>query len=71
MKSRRFGIDERFMAHRLLSSSAGGIAGGVLAIWLLVYRYFSEKSISWDLLAVGMTMILVKLGVLLWYRLND
>jgi hypothetical protein len=64
-------IDERFLNHRLRSTSAGGMAGGALALSLFAYRYYHDHVWSSDLLAVGLTIVAVKLTVLLWYRLND
>ena len=46
-------IDERFLTHRLRSTSAGGIAGGTLATLLFAYRYYFDHLWSWDLLAFG------------------
>lgn len=64
-------IDERFLNHRLRSTSVAGVAGGVLAMGLFAYRYYHDHFWSWDLLAVGVTIVAVKLIVLTWYRLND
>lgn len=64
-------IDERFLTHRLRSTSTAGIASSVLALLLFEWRYFVDHVLSWDLLAVGLTFVLVKLAVLAWYRLTD
>lgn len=64
-------IDERFLDHRLRSTSVGGLAGVTLALCLFAYRYYVDHIVSWDLLAVGVTAVVVKLAVLLWYRLTD
>lgn len=64
-------IDERFLNHRLRSTSAAGIVGGVVALLLFAYRYYFNHIFSWDLLAVSLTIVGVKLGVMLWYRLTD
>jgi hypothetical protein len=64
-------IDERFFDHRLRSTSAAGIIGGVVAILLFAYRYYFNHIFSWDLLAVSLTIVGVKLAVMLWYRLTD
>ena len=64
-------IDERFLNHRLRSTSAGGMAGGSVALGLFAFRYYHDRVWSSDLLAVGLTIVAVKLAVLLWYRLND
>jgi hypothetical protein len=64
-------VDERFLAHRLRSSSTAGIAGGVLASLLFSWRCFFDHRLDWDLLAVGATFVGVKLGLMVWYRLTD
>ena len=64
-------IDERFLTHRLRSTSVAGVVGGVLATLLFAYRYYVDHRWSWDLLAVSLTIVGVKMAVLLWYRLTD
>jgi len=66
-----FEIDERFLMHRLKSSSLAGIIGGVVAILLWSYRYYIDHVWSWDLLAVGITIVGVKVAAMAWYRLRD
>ena len=61
-------VDERFLEHRLRSTSAGGIAGGVLAGVLFLYRYYVDHVWNVDLLAVLATIVVVKMAVLLWHR---
>jgi len=64
-------IDERFLNHRLRSTSLAGIIGGVVATLLFAYRYYINHILSWDLLAVTLTIVGVKLAVLIWYRITD
>ena len=64
-------FDERFLNHRLRSTSIAGVAGGVLAMGLFAYRYYHDHFWSWDLLAVGVTIVAVKWAVLAWYRLKN
>ena len=64
-------IDERFLHHRLKSTSLAGIIGGVTAISLFAYRFYINHVWSWDLFAVAMTIVGVKLTVLTWYRITD
>ena len=64
-------IDERFLAHRLRSTSIAGVTGGALAICLFAYRYYIDHLWSWDLLAVGLTFVVIKLAVLTWYWLTN
>jgi hypothetical protein len=64
-------IDERFLNHRLRSTSLAGVFGGVVAMGLFAYRYYHDNFWSWDLLIVGATIAIVKLAVLAWYLLTD
>lgn len=64
-------IDERFLMHRLKSTSLAGIVGGLFASGLFVYQYFAHDIARWDLLAVAVTIALVKLAALGYYRFVD
>lgn len=64
-------IDERFLRHRQRSTSLGGIAGVVVAIGLFEYRYLVNGFVSWDLLAVAVTMVGVKLALMTWYFFTE
>lgn len=64
-------VDERFLNHRLRSTSLGGIAGALLAIGLFEYHLLREHVFRWELLAVGITMVTVKLAAMLWYHFTD
>ncbi|HVT04522.1 MAG TPA: hypothetical protein VHL58_14235 [Thermoanaerobaculia bacterium] len=64
-------IDERFLMHRLRSTSIGGLAGCLAAVGIFEWRLFRDHVWRWDLLSVAITMVVVKIGVLIWYRLTD
>jgi hypothetical protein len=64
-------IDERFLNRRQKSTSLGGIVGGIAAVVLFEYRYFVDHRWSWDLLAVALTIVGVKLSVMAWYLITD
>jgi hypothetical protein len=64
-------FDERFLNHRLRSTSLGGIIGVTVAMCLFAYHYYHDHFWSWDLLTVGITMVVVKWIVLTWYLLTD
>jgi hypothetical protein len=64
-------IDERFLTHRLRSTSIAGVTGGFVAIGLFAYRHYVDHFWSWDLFAVGATVAVVKLVLMLWYRFTD
>ena len=63
--------DERFLMHRLRSTSLAGVIGGALAVGLFAYHYYGHRIWSWDLFAVGATMAVVKLAAMAWYRIKD
>lgn len=64
-------VDERFLAHRQKATSIGGTAAAVLAICLFGWRYYVDHIWSWDLLAVGVTAVTVKLAVMFWSGIRD
>ena len=64
-------IDERFLMHRLRSTSIGGLAGVLVAAGLFFYQLFSNHVIKWDLFAIVATVAVVKMSLMIWYRLND
>jgi hypothetical protein len=64
-------IDERFLMHRLRSTSIAGVTAGVLASLLWFYRYVFDHQLNWDLFAVALTMAVVKVSLMAWYRLTD
>lgn len=64
-------IDERFLAHRLKSTSIAGVTGGVVAAGLWAYHYYFRDVWRWDLLAVVAVMAAVKITAMLWYRWTD
>jgi hypothetical protein len=64
-------VDERFLRHRQRSTSLGGIAAGMLSVILFEYQFFAHHVWRWDLLAVALTMVGVKIGLMIWYYLTD
>jgi len=63
-------VDERFLDHRRRSTSLAGIVGALVAVGLFEYRYFHDHFISWDLLAVAFSMVIVKMVMMLRYHIN-
>ena len=64
-------VDERFLTHRLRSTSIAGISCAALALGLFEYRLLTSGTRSWDLLFVGLTFIAVKVSLMVWYSLKD
>jgi hypothetical protein len=63
-------VDERFLDHRRRSSSIAGMVAACLAVALFEYRFFWGHTWSWDLLAVALTFIVIKMSLFTWFRLN-
>ena len=64
-------VDERFLEHRRRSSSIAGILAALLAIVLFELRFFWDHVWSWDLLAVALTFVVVKMSLFAWFRFKD
>jgi hypothetical protein len=64
-------IDERFLEHRRRSLSAAGMCGGFVAGGLFLYRFYKDHRFDWDLFAVILTFVVVKLSLMAWYTLRD
>jgi len=63
-------VDERFLDHRRRSSSIAGIAAAVLAVALFEYRFFFDHIWSWDLLAIALLFVVLKMSLFTWFRFN-
>jgi hypothetical protein len=64
-------FDERFLEHRRRSTSVAGVLTALVATLLFAYRYYFDHRWSWDLFAVVLTSVLVKLALMTWYSLKD
>lgn len=64
-------VDERFLDHRRRASSIAGIATAILAILVFEYRLLRYGTWSWDLAAVAIVFVAIKIALFLWYRLHD
>jgi hypothetical protein len=64
-------IDERFLEHRRRSSSGAGITAACLAIALFEHRFFASHIWDWSLLSIGLTLVVIKLAMMTWYRIKD
>jgi hypothetical protein len=64
-------VDERFLEHRRRSSSMAGIVTTVLAVLLFDYRLLHDHFWSWDLLAIILTFVVIKMSLFTWYRFNE
>ena len=64
-------LDERFFEHRRRSTSVAGIVAAQAALLLFLYRYVVDHVVRWDLLAVGVSFVVVKLGLMAYYHFTD
>lgn len=64
-------MDERFLDRRRRSTSLAGIISTLLALCLFEWRYFVNHFLSWDLLAIALTFIGIKMAIMLFYYLTD
>ena len=64
-------LDERFWAFRQRSTSIAGIISAVLAIVIFEYRLIVNHVYRWDLLAIGVTFVVVKLAIMGWSYLRS
>jgi hypothetical protein len=64
-------LDERFFDHRRRSTSIAGMAGGVFACALFLYRLYVDHVWNWDVMAVATVIAVVKLILMIYYRLTD
>ncbi|MFH1278786.1 MAG: hypothetical protein ABIK65_10455 [Candidatus Eisenbacteria bacterium] len=64
-------VDERFLMHRLKSTSLAGVVGGVsLGLWF-AYLYYIKHEARWDLFVILLIMAAIKLGAMVYYRNID
>ena len=64
-------VDERFIEHRRRSSSTAGILAACLAVCLFEYRLFVDHVWSWDLAALALAFVAIKISLFAWYRFKD
>jgi len=64
-------FDERFLAHRQRSTSIAGIVSAVGAVLLFEYRYFVTHTANWDLFAIAVAFVVVKMSLMVWYARHD
>jgi hypothetical protein len=64
-------IDERFLEHRRRSSTFAVMAGALASGGLFEYHLLRQHRIDWELFSVLVSMVVVKLAALAWFRLTD
>lgn len=63
-------FDERFLAHRQRSTSIAARAAACVAAGLFLYHGMVTHVWNWDLAAVLLAMVVVKLAVMIWSLRN-
>jgi hypothetical protein len=48
-----------------------GVIGGVFAILLFAWRFYINHIWSWDILAIALTIVGVKMAMMAWYFITD
>ena len=71
MKILGVSIDERFLTHRLKSTSLAGITCVLVAFALWAHHFYIRHVFSWDLFIVIMTNALVKVSSMIWFRFHE
>lgn len=64
-------VDERFLEHRRRSTSTAGVIVAASSILVFSYRFYVRHWWSWDLLAVGVGFVVIKLALMTFYYLTD
>jgi len=64
-------IDERFLMHRLRATSLASIVGVILTMGFFVYHWIHDHVWNWELFSIGLTMAVVKQGLMAYYRARD
>ncbi len=64
-------VDERFLEHRRRASSLAGFTSVFTALGLFEYRFLHDRLWSWDLFAVILVFLAMKLSSFAWQRLHD
>jgi len=68
--SKWFGMDERFIMHRYISTRWAVLVGVILmAVWVN-YEYLVNHILRIDLLVILLAMAVTKVAVMVYYRLT-
>jgi hypothetical protein len=64
-------LDERFWDHRRRSTSIAGISCAACALLLFEYYLLFGEGARWDLLAVGLVFVVVKIGLMVRFSVSN
>ena len=65
-----FGMDERFIMHRYISTRWAVIVGVFLMAAWVNYEFIINDTLRIDLLVILLAMLFTKVGVMIYYRLT-
>ena len=68
--SRWFGVDERFIMHRYISTRWAVFVGLIIMVVWVNYDYLINDTLRIDFLAVMLSMLVTKVAVMIYYRLT-
>ena len=64
-------IDERFLMHRLKSSSLASMTGAaMLGAWIL-YQFYAKDIFRWDCIIILTVMVIVNLTTMTYLRIKN
>lgn len=63
-------VDERFLEHRRRSSSVAGIFTACVGVAVFEYRLLHDHVWDWEVMALVLIFLVVKMSLFAWYRLN-
>ena len=64
-------IDERFLMHRLKSTSLAAVIGGIsLGSWFL-FEFYANGIERWDIFIIISLMALTKISAMIFYRFKN
>jgi hypothetical protein len=64
-------LDERFLTHRLRSTSHAGVACALMVIGWFAYEYYLNGIFRADLASIAAITAGIKVTLMIWYRLKD
>ena len=68
--SRWFGMDERFIMHRYISTRWAVLVGVVLMAAWVNYEFIHNHTLRIDMLVILGAMLVTKVAVMIYYRLT-
>jgi len=64
-------LDERYLTHRLRSTSHAGVACALMVIGWFTYEYYVNGTFRADLMSIAAITAAIKVTLMIWYRIKD